>query len=110
MNIAKMMQQAKQMQAKMEEMQEKLADVEVTGEPGAGLVKATVNGKGIVKALKISPEVAGGDDIEMMEDLIIAAINDAKQKADDKVQDETARMMEEMGLPAGMMGGGGLPF
>lgn len=110
MNIAKMMQQAKQMQAKMEEMQEKLADVEVTGESGAGLVKATVNGKGIVKALKISPEVAGGDDIEMMEDLIIAAINDAKQKADDKVQDETARMMEEMGLPAGMMGGGGLPF
>ncbi|MBK67975.1 MAG: YbaB/EbfC family nucleoid-associated protein [Rickettsiales bacterium] len=110
MNIAKMMQQAKQMQAKMEEMQAKMMDVEVNGEAGAGLVKATVTGKGEVKSLKISPEAVSEDDLEMLEDLVIAAINDAKKKADDTVQEETKRMMEEMGLPAGMMGGGGLPF
>lgn len=108
MNIAKMMQQAKEMQAKMQEMQERMMELEIEGEAGAGMVKATVTGKGELKALKISPDVVSPDDIEMMEDLIIAAVNDAKNRADEKVQEESQKLMGDMGLPAGMMGN--MPF
>ena len=111
MNIAKMMQQAKEMQAKMEELQARLGDLEINGEAGAGLVKVTITGKGDMKNIKVSPEAIDMDDMEMMEDLIVAAFNDAKTRADRTVQEKTQEMMAEMGLPAGMMGqGGGLPF
>jgi len=111
MNIAKMMQQAKEMQAKMEELQARLGDLEINGEAGAGLVKVTITGKGDMKNIKVSPEAIDMDDMEMMEDLIVAAFNDAKARADRTVQEKTQEMMAEMGLPAGMMGqGGGLPF
>lgn len=111
MNIAKMMQQAKEMQTKMEELQARLGDLEINGEAGAGLVKVTITGKGDMKAVKVAPEAIDFDDLEMMEDLIVAAFNDAKARADRTVQEKTQEMMSEMGLPAGMMGqGGGLPF
>lgn len=105
------MQQAKEMQAKMEELQARLGDLEINGEAGAGLVKVTITGKGDMKNIKVSPEAIDMDDMEMMEDLIVAAFNDAKTRADRTVQEKTQEMMAEMGLPAGMMGqGGGLPF
>ncbi len=105
------MQQAKEMQAKMEELQARLGDLEINGEAGAGLVKVTITGKGDMKNIKVSPEAIDMDDMEMMEDLIVAAFNDAKARADRTVQEKTQEMMAEMGLPAGMMGqGGGLPF
>lgn len=110
MNIAKMMKQAKEMQTKMQDLQEKLGDIEVSGEAGAGMVQVTVTGKGELKALKIDPKAVDTDDLEMLEDLIVAAFNDGKARADEKMQEESERLMAEMGLPAGMLGGGGLPF
>lgn len=106
MNIAKMMQQAKQMQDKMQEMQEKLGAEEVQGEAGGGLVKATTTCKGEVRALDIDPSILVASEKEIVEDLIKAALNDAKAKADQKMADETQSMMGEMGLPAGTQ----LPF
>lgn len=106
MNIAKMMQQAKEMQGKMEEMQAKMGDVEVHGESGGGLVKVTMTCKSEIRALDIDPSILVASEKEIVEDLIKAAINDAKAKADAKMADETSSMMGDMGLPAGMK----LPF
>ncbi len=106
MNIAKMMQQAKEMQGKMEEMQAKMGDVEVHGESGGGLVKVTMTCKSEIRALDIDSSILVASEKEIVEDLIKAAINDAKAKADAKMADETSSMMGDMGLPAGMK----LPF
>ena len=106
MNIAKMMQQAKEMQVKMEERQTKMGDVEVQGESGGGLVKVTMTCKGELRSLDIDPSILVASEKEIVEDLIKAAINDAKAKADQKMADETSSMMGDMGLPAGMK----LPF
>ena len=106
MNIQKMMQQAKEMQTKMAEMQDKLGGLEVEGSAGAGMVKVTMTCKGEVRTLTIDPSVITPEDKEVMEDLIKAALNDAKSKADEKMADETSGMMGDMGLPAGM----NLPF
>ena len=106
MNIAKMMQQAKQMQGKMEEMQAKLGDIEVHGESGGGLVKVTATCKGELRTLDIDPSILVASEKEIVEDLIKAAINDAKAKGDAKMAEETQNMMSDMGLPAGTQ----LPF
>ena len=81
-NLGGLMKQAQQMQAKMQEMQAKLETMEITGESGAGLVRITLNGKGEMKGVKIDPKVADPADIEMLEDLIVAAHRDAKEKID----------------------------
>lgn len=99
MNIQQIMQQAKQMQDKMQAMQAKLADVEVTGQSGGDMVKVTQTCKGEVRGVKIAPEVIDPTDPEMLEDLIKAACNDAKTKADAKLAEETQAMMGGMGLP-----------
>jgi len=101
MNIAKMMQQAKVMQDKMAEMQEKLGEIEVEGTAGGGLVKALMTCKGEVRKITIDPSILVPSEQEVVEDLIKAALNDAKAKADQKMAEETQAMMSEMGLPAG---------
>lgn len=106
MNIQKMMQQAKEMQDKMAEMQEKLGDIEVEGQSGGGLVKVRMTCKGDVRALDLDPSILVASEKEVTEDLIKAAMNDAKAKADQKLADETQKMMGDLGLPAGMQ----LPF
>ena len=106
MNIAKMMQQAKQMQGKMEEMQTKLGDMEVQGESGGGLVKVTMTCKGEIRKLDIDPSILVASEKEITEDLIKAAINDGKTRGDAKMAEETQSMMADLGLPAGMQ----LPF
>lgn len=106
MNIQKMMQQAKEMQEKMQEMQEKLGEVEVEGQSGGGLVKVVMSCKGDVRALDLDPSILVASEKEVTEDLIKAALNDAKAKADQRLADETQKMMGDMGLPAGMQ----LPF
>ena len=108
MNIQKMMQQAQEVQTKLAEMQEKFRDIEVTGESGGGLVRVTMTCDGTMKGVHIEPNLIDPDDKETMEDLIVAAINNAGQARDAKVQEETAAMMEKMGLPAGAAGS--LPF
>jgi len=109
MNIAKMMQQAKAMQGKMQEMQEKLDHIMVEGTSGGGMVKIVTSCKGACQSVEINPALMS-DEKETLEDLIRTAINDARAKADAKTAEETQRMMAELGLPAGALGNGGLPF
>src|SRR3546814_14018715 len=81
-NLGQMMKQAQEMQAKMAEMQEKLGQLEVTGQSGAGMVRATLNGKSELRRLKIERSLVDPNDVEVMEDLIVAAVNDAKAKVE----------------------------
>ena len=78
----------------------------VVGESGAGLVKATASAKGELRGLDIDPSIFNGDDKEVVEDLILAAIKDAQSKASDKAQNEMEKLTEGLGLPADMK----LPF
>ncbi len=111
MNMAKMMKKAKDMQEKMESLQEELGNQVVEGSSGAGLIRVTMTCKGQVKSLNIESSMVTPDDKEVMEDLIVAAVNDARQKADAKMAEETQKAMGDMGLPADALGGlGGLPF
>jgi len=105
-NLGQMMKQAQEMQARMQQMQEKLGDVEVTGQSGAGMVHVTLNGRGEMKGLKLDKSVVDPEDVEVMEDLIVAAFNDAKVKVEQHVADETQKLMGGMKLPPGMK----LPF
>ncbi|MEL6959942.1 MAG: YbaB/EbfC family nucleoid-associated protein [Pseudomonadota bacterium] len=105
-DMAKMMKSAQELQQKMTQLQEDLHDMMVVGESGAGLVKATASAKGELKALDIDPSIFNGDDKEVVEDLILAAIKDAQSKASEKAQSEMAELTQGMGLPADMK----LPF
>lgn len=110
MNIAKMMTQAKAMQGKMKELQEQMAEIEVVGEGGAGAVRITTTCKGECRYVEISPELCVPEKRENLEDFIKTAMNDAKIQADQKLADSTNALMREMGLPAGALDGGALPF
>lgn len=111
MNIAKMMQQAKAMQEKMQAMEAKMADTMVEGASGGGLVKITMTCKGKCKGLSIDDSLVKVEDKEVLEDLVMAAINDAKGKGEARLAEETQKMMADLGLPPGALGGmGGLPF
>lgn len=105
-NLGAMMKQAQQMQSKMEEMQKRLADIEASGQAGAGMVTCTVSGKGELKKVKLDRSMIDADDLEMLEDLIVAAFNDAKVKAEVAMQDEMSKLTGGLNLPAGMK----LPF
>lgn len=105
-DMAKMMKKAQEMQGQMAELQEEMHNIMVVGESGAGLVKATCSAKGELKALDIDPSIFSADDKEVVEDLILAAIKDAQQKASDRAQTEMAKLTEGLGLPADMK----LPF
>ncbi len=106
MDIGDIMKQAGEMQAKMQEMQDKLADLEVTGEAGAGMVKVIINGRGYAKAVAIERTLMREDDAEILEDLIAAAINDAKAKLETQSQEQMKAMTAGLPLPPGFK----LPF
>ncbi len=99
-NIQKMMQQAKQVQEKLEEIQEKLKDIDVSGASGNGLVRVTMSCASVVKSVEIDPSLLNRDGKEMLEDLIVAALNNAGEAKDDRVKEETKKMMESVGLDA----------
>ncbi|MBE1292299.1 YbaB/EbfC family nucleoid-associated protein [Shimia sp.] len=105
-DMAGMMKKAQEMQTRMTDMQDELHNIMVVGESGAGLVKATASAKGELKALDIDPSIFNGDDKEVVEDLILAAIKDAQTKASDRAQEELGKITSELGLPADMK----LPF
>jgi hypothetical protein len=105
-DMAKMMKAAQEMQTKMAQLQEDMHNLMVTGESGAGLVKAVCTAKGELKSLDIDPSIFNSDDKEVVEDLILAAIKDAQSKASDKAQEEMGKLTEGMGLPKDMK----LPF
>ncbi|GGB47706.1 nucleoid-associated protein [Roseibium aquae] len=106
MDFMKMMKQAKQMQEQMGSLQEQITEIEAEGSSGGGLVKVVLNGKGEMKSLKIDPSLFKEDDVEILEDLIIAAHTDGRVKIDAGIQEKTQEMMGGLGLPAGMK----LPF
>ncbi len=101
-NLSRLMKQAQEMQAKMSEMQAKLADIEISGAAGGGLVTATLNGKGEMRRLKIDPSLADSGDIGIIEDLVVAAFNDAKAKVETRIAEEMRGLTGGLDLPPGM--------
>jgi len=106
MDIMKMMGKARELQTRMAELQEEMKSIEATGESGAGSVVARLNGQMALVGLTIDPALMKPEEKEIVEDLVIAAVADAKAKVEAEVQEKTQGMMGDMGLPAGMK----LPF
>ena len=96
MNIQAMMQQAKQMQ---EKMQQQMADLRIDATAGGGMVAVTMSGTKQLLSLKIDPEVVSKDDVEMLQDLIVAAINDAARKVDEQLGQQMSGLMGGLKIP-----------
>lgn len=106
-DFGKLMQQAQEMQQKMAEAQERIAAIEAEGSAGAGMVRARASAQGEVRALKVDPSLLDGSyEKEVLEDLIVAAVNDAVRRAREEGQKEMAKVAEGLPLPPGMK----LPF
>jgi len=105
-NLGNMLKQAQQMQTRMAEMQAKLESTEVEGQAGAGMVKVKLTGKGELRRIAIDPSLMTADDREVLEDLIVAAHGDAKQKVEAMMAEEMQKATAGMSLPAGLK----LPF
>ena len=101
-----MMGKAKEMQAKLQALQEEIAVMEATGQSGGGLVAVTLSGKFEMRALKIDPSLFKEDDVEVLEDLILAAHNDAKAKVEAAMQEKTRELTAGLPIPPGFK----LPF
>lgn len=98
-DIGKLLKQAQQVQSKMAEMQEKLAKETVESSAGGGMVKVVMNGGHELLSVKIDPEVVDPGDIEMLEDLIIAAVNEARSRVDEMIKSEMATLTGGIPLP-----------
>jgi nucleoid-associated protein EbfC len=98
-DIFKIMQQAQQMQSKMQEMQEELAQRIVTGTSGGGMVTVEADGKGTIRKVKIDPSIVNAPDVEMLEDLVVVAVADAQKKANEVAQAEMGKLTGGMNLP-----------
>jgi DNA-binding YbaB/EbfC family protein len=103
--IGNLMRQAQQMQENMQKAQAELAALEVIGESGAGMVKIVLNGRHEAKKVTIEPKLLS-EDLEMLEDLVAAAVNDAARKIEERTKEKYAGLMSGMNLPPGMK----LPF
>ena len=98
MNMQYMMRQAQQMQAKMQQMQAEIEEREVEATAGGGMVRVVASGKKLVKSIEIKEEVVDPDDVEMLQDLVIAAVNEALAKADEMMQTEMGKITGGMNL------------
>ncbi len=105
-DMAKLFKQAQEMQSRMGEMQEKLAQIEVQGDAGGGMVRLMLNGKGGLVNITIDPGLLNPAEAEILEDLIVAAHNDAKGRLDSRMQEEVGKLTGGLGLPPGFK----LPF
>lgn len=105
-DMGKLMRQAQEMQTKMAEVQERLDTIEVEGEAGAGLVKAVTSAKGELRRLSIDPSLFQPEEREVVEDLIVAAVKEATERAQARAQEEISKVTEGFALPPGMK----LPF
>ncbi len=101
-NLAGLMKQAQQLQSRMEEAQKELEDLEVSGSAGGGLVTVTVTGKGALKRVKIDPSLATPDEVEILEDLVVAAANDARAKAEAAAAEKMQSLAGDLPLPPGL--------
>ena len=105
-NLGQMLKQAQEMQARMTELQTQLAAVEMTGAAGGGMIQLTLNGKGDMKKIKIDKSLAAPEEVEVLEDLIIAAFNDARAKVSAHAEQEMQKLTGGLQLPGGLK----LPF
>ena len=106
MNQQQMLRQVQQMQAAMAQAQQEIAATEVTGSAGGGMVTATVSGNGDLKQIKIDPAAVDPDDVEMLEDLVVAAVTEARRTAEQQAQEKMGAITGGLG---NLMGGMGLP-
>ena len=105
-NLGQMMKQAQEMQQRMAEMQAQLDQVEMTGAAGGGMVQVTLSGKGDLKKVKIDKSIVDPNDVEVIEDLILAAFNDARGKVEQHVAEEMSKLTGGLKMPPGFK----LPF
>jgi nucleoid-associated protein EbfC len=101
-DLMKMMKQAQEIQGRMQQVQEELASLQVEGQSGGGLVKVTLNGKMEARAVKIDPSLLKPEDAEVVEDLILAAFQDAKSKAEAALQQKMQEVTGGLSLPPGL--------
>ncbi len=102
-NLGNLMKQAQRMQAEAERIQAEAATKRVEGTAGGGMVTVVCNGRGEVVEVKIDPEVAGLDELEMLQDLVVAAANEALRKARELLNQEMGRLTGGLGLPPGLV-------
>lgn len=105
-NLSQMMKQAQEVQTRMQQMQKRLEEEEVSGASGGGMVSVTLNGKGNLRKVKIDPSLVEAEEVEMLEDLLVAAFNDAKTKVEAMVAEKMSEVTGGLQLPPGMK----LPF
>ncbi|MBV6633696.1 MAG: YbaB/EbfC family nucleoid-associated protein [Alphaproteobacteria bacterium] len=105
-NLQQMMKQAQEAQTKIAAIQAEIEAMEITGEAGGGAVKVVMTGKGMARSVEIDKSMIDPEDKEMLEDLLVAAINQARTKAEEETQQRMASFAQSMGLPPGM----NLPF
>ena len=105
-NLGNLMKQAQEMQTKMQEMQDQLAQSELTGASAAGMVQVTLNGKGEARAVKIDKSLIDPNEAEVLEDLVLAAFNDARGKVDAHAAEQMSKLTGGLQLPPGFK----LPF
>ena len=101
-NLGQMMKQAQEMQSKLAEMQNGLANIEVAGVSGGGMVQVTLNGKSEARKIVIDPALVVAEDKEVLEDLLVAAFNDAKKKVDNLAAEKMKELTGGIDLPAGL--------
>ncbi len=105
-NLGNMMKQAQQMQERMAELQARLEQTEISGQSGGGLVQATLSGKNELRRLKVDKSLVNPEEVEVLEDLVVAAVNDARQRVEAMVAEEMSKLTGGLKLPPGMK----LPF
>ena len=101
-DIMGMMKQVQQLQARMQKVQEELAQLEVTGQSGGGMVQVALNGKGDVRSVKIDPTLLKPEDVEILEDLLVTAIGDAKAKVEANMQGKMQEVTGGLPIPPGL--------
>ena len=98
-DLFKILQQAQQMQGRLQQIQEELQQRVVTGSAGGGMVTAEADGRGQIRRVRIDPSLTGQGDVEMLEDLIVVAVTDAQKKASELAQEEMSKLTGGMNLP-----------
>ncbi len=101
-NFGNILKQAQQMQAKMAEVQKQLESLEIKGNSGGGMVEVVLSGKGDLISIKIDPSIVDPKEVDVLEDLVVAAFNDAKKKVEDASHAAMSKATGGMGLPPGL--------
>jgi DNA-binding YbaB/EbfC family protein len=98
-DFSKILEQAQQMQGRLEKVQAELANMSVTGTAGGGMVTVDADGKGQITKVRVDPSIVSASDVEMLEDLILVALRDAQQKSTDLAKQEMSKLTGGLGLP-----------